>query len=221
MIRLFAKANYDFIGYRWKAVWATAVIIIPGLLLLLFRGLKYSIEFTGGTLMQVRFTQAPNIADVRSTLDDSGIKGAEITQFGSDIDYLIRAQDPDPTDPSGTTFGSHCATVALHGSRTGTVSIRRGTVAARRMSGSKPAIATCPVSIPPSAARNCISAASFASFPSPEAPSFQRTRRDVLSRPAVREGCAPRMRARACSTRFARSAALASVAADATSSSRS
>ena len=57
-------------------------------------GYKYSIEFTGGTLMQVRFAQAPNVGDVRSTLDQAGIKGAEITQFGSDLDYLIRAQDP-------------------------------------------------------------------------------------------------------------------------------
>jgi preprotein translocase subunit SecF len=44
--------------------------------------------------MQVRFHQAPNVADVRSTLDQAGIRGAEITQFGSDTDYLVRAQDP-------------------------------------------------------------------------------------------------------------------------------
>jgi len=34
------------------------------------------------------------VADVRSTLDQAGIKGAEITQFGTDLDYLVRAQDP-------------------------------------------------------------------------------------------------------------------------------
>ena len=46
-------------------------------------GYKYSIEFTGGTLMQVRFHQPPNVGDLRSTLDQAGIKGAEITQFGT------------------------------------------------------------------------------------------------------------------------------------------
>jgi preprotein translocase subunit SecF len=94
MLRILHDTKIDFIRL-WKITTVvTLLFILPGLLWIAVSGYKYSIEFTGGTLMQVRFAQAPNIADVRSTLDDSGIKGAEITQFGSDIDYLIRAQDP-------------------------------------------------------------------------------------------------------------------------------
>jgi preprotein translocase subunit SecF len=94
MLRILHDTKIDFIRL-WKITTVvTLLFILPGLLWIAVSGYKYSIEFTGGTLMQVRFAQAPNIADVRSTLDDSGIKGAEITQFGSDLDYLIRAQDP-------------------------------------------------------------------------------------------------------------------------------
>jgi len=94
MLRILHDTKIDFIRL-WKITTVvTLLFILPGLLWIAVSGYKYSIEFTGGTLMQVRFTKAPNIADVRSTLDDSGIKGAEITQFGSDVDYLIRAQDP-------------------------------------------------------------------------------------------------------------------------------
>ena len=54
MLRLFANANYDFIAVRRYAYVVTAVLVLPGLLLLLVRGLNYSIEFTGGTLVQVQ-----------------------------------------------------------------------------------------------------------------------------------------------------------------------
>ena len=53
MIRLFANANYDFIKWRKWAYGLTALIIVPGMILLAVRSLNYSIEFTGGTLLQV------------------------------------------------------------------------------------------------------------------------------------------------------------------------
>ncbi|MEO8880949.1 MAG: protein translocase subunit SecF [Gemmatimonadaceae bacterium] len=94
MLRILHDTKIDFIRL-WKITTVvTLLFILPGLLWIGVSGYKYSIEFTGGTLMQVRFTKAPNIADVRATLDEAGIKGAEITQFGSDLEYLIRAQDP-------------------------------------------------------------------------------------------------------------------------------
>jgi preprotein translocase subunit SecF len=94
MLRILHDTKIDFIRL-WKVTTiVTLLFIVPGLLWIGVSSYKYSIEFTGGTLMQVRFAQAPNVADVRSTLDQAGIKGAEITQFGTDLDYLIRAQDP-------------------------------------------------------------------------------------------------------------------------------
>jgi preprotein translocase subunit SecF len=94
MLRILHDTKIDFIRL-WKVTTVvTLLFIIPGLLFLAVSGYKYSIEFTGGTLMQVRFVKAPNVADVRSTLDNAGIKGAEIAQFGTDLDYVIRAQDP-------------------------------------------------------------------------------------------------------------------------------
>ncbi len=54
MLRLFANANYDFIAVRRYAYAVTALFILPGVLFLLIKGLNYSIEFTGGTLVQVQ-----------------------------------------------------------------------------------------------------------------------------------------------------------------------
>src|SRR6266550_792004 len=92
MIRLFANANYDFINWRRWAYALTAAIIIPGLALFLVHGLNYSIEFTGGTLIQVHTAQPIGTATIRSALDAAGIRDAEIQEFGDPLDYVVRAR---------------------------------------------------------------------------------------------------------------------------------
>ena len=92
MIRLFANAHYDFISKRRWAYGLTAALLIPGLALLLVRGINYSIEFTGGTAVQIRTTEAVGVARLREALRTGGIAGAEVTTFGSDTEYLIRAR---------------------------------------------------------------------------------------------------------------------------------
>jgi len=92
MIRLFANANYDFIGFRKIAYICTAIIMIPGLLMIAFTGLNYSIEFTGGTLVQVHTTNPVPIGDLRAAIEAEGIPQPEITTFGSPNDFVIRAR---------------------------------------------------------------------------------------------------------------------------------
>src|SRR5438067_4747512 len=92
MIRLFANAHYDFIKWRRWAYGLTAAIIIPGFALFLVRGLNYSIEFTGGTLIQVQTEEPVGTERIRGALDGAGIRDAEIQQFGAANEYVIRAR---------------------------------------------------------------------------------------------------------------------------------
>lgn len=92
MIRLFANANYDFIGLRRYAYMITALIIMPGMILLGFQGLNYSIEFTGGTLVQVAVKGHQGAGDLRGALDRGGLHGAEIQSFGTAQEFVIRAR---------------------------------------------------------------------------------------------------------------------------------
>jgi len=92
MLRLFANANYDFIKWRRLAYGLTAAIIVPGFALFLVHGLNYSIEFTGGTLIQVHATEPVGTEKIRSALDVAGIRDAEIKQFGAPNDYVITAR---------------------------------------------------------------------------------------------------------------------------------
>ncbi len=93
MIRVFANANYDFIGLRKIAYAVTAAVVIPGLIMIGFLGLNYSIEFTGGTLVQVKATAATiTVGGVRSALERGGVTGAEINEFGAQNEFVIRAR---------------------------------------------------------------------------------------------------------------------------------
>jgi preprotein translocase subunit SecF len=103
MLRLFGNANYDFIGVRRYAYGLTALILLPGLLFLLVKGLNYSIEFTGGTLLQIQSKQPVNVAELRSGLDREGLHGAEIQNFGAENEYVIRARVAKPGSDANDT----------------------------------------------------------------------------------------------------------------------
>lgn len=121
MTRFFAHANYDFIGVRKYAYAVTAAIILPGLLFLAVRGLNYSIEFTGGTLLQIKANGPVNVGAVRSALDGQGIHGAEIQQFGTQTEYVIRARvakagtDANDTQATASAVGQALDGVLGHG----------------------------------------------------------------------------------------------------------
>jgi preprotein translocase subunit SecF len=117
MIRFFANANYDFISLRRYAYAFTAAIIVPGLVLLAARGLNYSIEFTGGALVQVTAQQPVPIGDVRAALEQGGLRGAEITTFGTEREFVIRARleagAPEAADEQGAQRAAEQVTRAL------------------------------------------------------------------------------------------------------------
>jgi preprotein translocase subunit SecF len=92
MLRILHDTKYDFIRHWKKAAVLTIAWIIVGLGFLAIHGVNYSIEFTGGTFMQLQFKHAPRIDDIRSVVDQTGFPNSEITKFGSDTEYTIRAQ---------------------------------------------------------------------------------------------------------------------------------
>jgi len=68
-------------------------IIIIGLLSFGVKGLNYGIDFTGGTLIEMKFKQAVNIADVRSVLEDVGISRDSRVQEGEGNVIIIRTKE--------------------------------------------------------------------------------------------------------------------------------
>ncbi len=92
MLRILHDTKYDFIKYWKQAAILTVAWIIVGLGFLAIHGLNRSIEFTGGTLVQLQFHQPPHADEIRAVIDQAGFPNSEITKFGSDTDYTVRAQ---------------------------------------------------------------------------------------------------------------------------------
>src|SRR5260221_9235147 len=65
------------------------ITFLAAVFFLAHHGLNFSIEFTGGTLIEVSYTQAANVDGIRQALDRGGYK-SEVQNFGSSREVLIR-----------------------------------------------------------------------------------------------------------------------------------
>lgn len=93
MLRILHNTKFDFIR-RWKqAIVVVIAFIVPAIALILINGFNWSIEFTGGTRLQLEFTNAADISAVRNELASAGFPNAEIATFGSPNELMIRVQD--------------------------------------------------------------------------------------------------------------------------------
>jgi len=85
--------NIDFLGKRKIVGIAAIIFVLISIATLAAKGLNLGIDFTGGTLVEVRMSEPKSIADVRASLEPAGYGAATIQQFGSPNDILIRLQN--------------------------------------------------------------------------------------------------------------------------------
>ena len=111
MLRIFHNTNYDFIRW-WKwAAGLTLAFLLLGLVSYVRAPINKSIEFTGGTMLQVEFQRAPDVSALRTQLATAGIQGAEIIQFGSEREFVIRAQESRHIAAQDTAAGTIAKTI--------------------------------------------------------------------------------------------------------------
>jgi len=85
--------RFDFIGKKKFTIWVSTVAILLCLgSIFLHGGLRYGVDFAGGILIQVRFSKAVDISEVRSALDAMGSKEAMVQAFGGENEFLIRVE---------------------------------------------------------------------------------------------------------------------------------
>ncbi|ATX81661.1 protein translocase subunit secF [Mariprofundus ferrinatatus] len=97
--------HIDFIGKRKIALIISAIMMLTSLGALAVKGLNFGIDFTGGTLVEVRFDKAPAIADVRDAISPKGYGNAVIQEFGSPEEILIRVQNKEEENSSVISTG--------------------------------------------------------------------------------------------------------------------
>lgn len=95
-MRIFANANFDFLGARKASFLGSGALILVTLVMALVwqfnqgSWLNYGVDFTGGTLVQVRFETETSVGEVREVAS-SVAPGVGVTGFGGENEYLVRA----------------------------------------------------------------------------------------------------------------------------------
>ncbi len=86
------KTNIDFLGKRRISAVVSAILIIGSLILLIpgVRGLNFGIDFTGGVLLELGYNGPANLPDIRKRLAASNFADAQVQNFGTASDVMIR-----------------------------------------------------------------------------------------------------------------------------------
>jgi preprotein translocase SecF subunit len=106
-MRFFHNAKYNFMGVRKLAfIFSFIFIVISIVSIVLHGGPRYSVDFRGGTFMEIRFEDKTDpekplmieIGRVRKVFDDFGLGSAEIKHYGSLQEISARADVTENTD---------------------------------------------------------------------------------------------------------------------------
>ncbi|HAA1522976.1 protein-export membrane protein SecF [Campylobacter sp. BCW_6876] len=118
------KKIYDFMRMRFAAISLSFILFFGSIYLLWDRGLQYGIDFSGGTLVQLKYENAAPITQIREILENQGtFQNLSVTEFGSNEEVTIRFLGSN--DNVNNDIGEHISTLLKD---TGKFEVRRADV---------------------------------------------------------------------------------------------
>jgi preprotein translocase subunit SecF len=102
-MRIFENPNYNFIQWRWHAIALSLVVILAGFAMMFTRGLPLGIDFSGGTIVVLKFQQPVGEDTLRGALD--AVPGDKVVQQYGEADaneWLVRL--PELTSEQGVSL---------------------------------------------------------------------------------------------------------------------
>ncbi len=102
--------DFDFMKMRRVAFILSAVLILISIASLATQGLRFGLDFTGGTLVELEYREAPDLEAVRGQLEAAGYEQFVVQNFGSSRDVLVRLSQgfsPEVGDEVRSLLGQH------------------------------------------------------------------------------------------------------------------
>lgn len=92
MLQVLVGTNFPFMKYRRFAYLVSGALILLTAGWLVVKGPRYSVDFSGGTLLQIRTSQEVPADRVRVALEGAGLRGVELQQMTGDYrnEYILR-----------------------------------------------------------------------------------------------------------------------------------
>jgi len=96
--------NIPFMSYRKIATIASLTLLVLSIFSLGFRGLNLGLDFSGGTLIEVSYSEAADLGEIRDLMIANGFDDFQVVNFGSNTDVLIKVADKDGSSQLGDTI---------------------------------------------------------------------------------------------------------------------
>ncbi len=122
-MQLFKKATtFDFMSKRKIAVTFSVILLLVAIGSMAVRGLNFGLDFTGGTLIEMKYSHAVDLGLARSSLETSGFPEAVVQHFGTASEIMVRIA---PREGQSNAEISTTVMAALRGADEGEVEMRR------------------------------------------------------------------------------------------------
>ena len=84
--------NFNFMRLRWISLGVALLLAVVAIGAMATKGFNYALDFTGGTVVELRFERPADVDGVRERLAAAGFESAQVQTFGSGSDLLVRLQ---------------------------------------------------------------------------------------------------------------------------------
>ncbi|MDG2175757.1 MAG: protein translocase subunit SecF [Gammaproteobacteria bacterium] len=88
----------NFMGLRKATTIFSALLILGSITSFLVNGMHFGLDFTGGTQIQVSYSETPDLEEIRSLISEAGYQNFEVVNFRTDQDVQIRIQETGAAD---------------------------------------------------------------------------------------------------------------------------
>lgn len=89
-MQLFKRTNIDFLKYKVPAILVSVLIIIAGIIYIAKNGLRYGVDFSGGTAIHVKFRKPVPLDNIRNQLKSAGYHDSGVQGFKDPTQVLVR-----------------------------------------------------------------------------------------------------------------------------------
>ena len=108
-MKIFKNPNYDFVRWTWHALVLSWIIILAGGLYIWKNGIPLGVEFSGGTIVIVKFEQTPDLDKIRRALPDGA--NAVVQTYGPETSREVMIRVPSAGAESGASLSAQADAV--------------------------------------------------------------------------------------------------------------